>query len=682
MTRRRVLVLLVLAACAAGAVYGFRPRPAPPEAAYDAEAAWKTLGMPMSREAFERASSGLRGVTLDRPPAVGSDYHPVFPPDQPYDPREWTTNKPGPSVASPDAKPGGTLRLSMESYPPTIRTEGPNSRLSTLYDIHSLIYESLLSYDMTIGDYIPQLADGWQILPDKTTYRFHVNPRARWADGSPVTADDVVATFEHLRRADRKDPETAKQWDEYLASVRMIDRHIVEFHARKPFWRIMLMISGQPIYPAAYIRMPGDVYLNEWNWKLPPGSGPYELRPADLVKGESITVRRRHDYWDEDDPTLRGMYNFDAIRWDVIRDEELTYQKFLAGEIDAYMVMRAQRWVDELGRERPVAMGWIQRRKIWELEPQGYGGFAFNMRQPPFDNRDVREAMALLFNRELLFAKFFFYQYDYMDSYFPGQVYARPGAHPVHYDPDAARALLARAGWTHRDSAGNLVDDRGRRFPTLELPNSSPSFERIFEVVKNDLWQQAGIRMRIVTLDSPSLLKKVWDNQFQLVFWNWTADLFPDMEFQFGSKYARMPQSNNINGFDDPRADRILAQYKVEFDQKKRIALMQQLDGILFDAHPYALSWFAPYYRIVWWDKFGYPPEYGDRYVGSLNNVIRYWWFDDARWRKTQASKARNLPNYPDSPDHQAEPIDQKWWLTHPLPMHATDETKGAAGQP
>ena len=86
--------------------------------------------------------------------------------------------------------------------------------------------------------------------------------------------------------------------------------------------------------------MDGETYVNEWNWKLPPGTGPYELKSEDIKKGRSIMVRRRKDYWDEDNPNFQGVYNFDAIRWEVIRDAELTYQKFLAGELDLYWVSR------------------------------------------------------------------------------------------------------------------------------------------------------------------------------------------------------------------------------------------------------------------------------------------------------------------------------------------------------
>jgi microcin C transport system substrate-binding protein len=656
-----ILIAALLALCACDS-----QQPMPD---YDKQAAWKTLGLEASQEAFDESLRSLNDVVLDPPPEWGKDYNPTFPPDIPFNPDEWLTNDPGPSVAVPDAPKGGVLRLSISSYPPTIRTEGPNSRLATLSTIHGLIYESLMGYDHTIGDYVPGLASHWQVEADRQTYRFRINPKARWADGRPVTADDVAATFEHYMNPDRKDPSVSQYYDELIDQVKILDRLTVEVRSKEPRWQSLLTISGSNIYPAAYIRMDGETYVNEWNWKLPPGTGPYELKSEDIKKGQSITVRRRKDYWDEDNPNFQGAFNFGAIRWEVIRDAELTYQKFLAGELDLYWVSRAQRWVDELDRENAIRMGWVQKRKIYNQSPNGFGGYCFNMREPPFDSLNVRKAFAHLFNREKLFEKFFFFQYEYIDSYYPGQPWARPNAERVRYDPGEARRLLALDGWTDRDDEGYLVNAKGERFPVIPLEFASPSFQRIHAVVVDDLWQQAGIKMEMDLIDYPSLLKKVWEYKYKITYWGWTASLFPEPIQNWHSKYADQPQTNNLNGFKNEEADKIMEAYQTEFDGKKRIMMLQRLDELLFEAHPYALGWYAPYFRVVYWDKFGHPPEYASRFARDTNNIITYWWYDEVRDRRTQANKATNTASYPDKPLNQYDAPEQTWWNEHDLPM-------------
>lgn len=667
--RLNLIPILLLVVIALAASFLARPDPATLEAPADRSSAWETLGLEGSERDFDTQLGALNRVVLDPAPEVGTEYHPTFPDDVPFNEEEWETNPLPPSVADPRARKGGTLRLGMSEFPPTLRTEGPNSRLKTLSDIHGLIYETLLGYDMNLGDYVPGLATHWQIGDDRLTYRFRLDPRARWADGRPLTADDVVATFDHLRNEDRQDPALAQHYNEQIESVTMIDRHTVEIKARNPEWRTMLELAGTRIYPAAYIRMDGETYLTEWNWKLPPGTGPYELLPENVDKGRAVTLHRREDYWDKDHPQKRHMFNFDAIRWEVVLDDELLYQKFLAGELDAMLILRAQRWVDDVDRERAVQQGWVQKRKIYNLEPQGYGGFAFNMRTAPFDSRNVREAFAHLFNREQLFEKFFFFQYEYIDSYFPGQIWARPGARRVQFNPARARELLAADGWTGRDAQGYLVNEDRRRFPVLHLDFAQDSFQRIFEVVQRDLWQEAGIKLELSLVDGASLLKKVWDQKFQLVYWSWTASLFPDMEFQFGSKYADEPQSNNLNGFKNAEADAIMQAYKSEFDFDKRVQLMHRLDAILFDEHPYALGWFAPYFRILYWDRFGHPPEYGERFVGDTNVMTHYWWVDPEKEQQLEHNQATNTASYPGHRLNQYDEVDQRYWLTHEEPM-------------
>lgn len=637
---------------------------------YDREAAWKRLGVAPSEASFDEQVAELAKVKIDPPPSIPFPPRTDFPPDLPFDPSEWITNEPGPDVNDPRAKKGGTLRLALTEWLPTVRTEGANSRSAALSDIHGMIYEPLLVYDTTIEDYVPRLATHWQIDDDKQTFRFRLDPRARWADPerTPVTADDVLATFEHLKNPDRKDPGTSQVYDELIEYVRVLDRLTVEVKTKKREWRSFLMIATAPIYPARYIRMDGETYLDEWNWKVPPGSGPYELLAEDVKKGHSIRIRRRTDWWAAGDKRFAGMYNFDEIRWDVVRDDELLYKKFLEGEVDVYLNSMAQKWVEEVDKARPIRMGWAQKRRIYTLNPNGFGGYVFNMREPPFDVREVRLAFAHLVHREKMFAKFFFYQYDYIDSYFPGQPWARPGAQPVRFDPAEARRLLAQAGWTNRDSEGFLCREDGTRFPTLEIQYSSPGFQRIHAAVKEDLWREAGIKLDLVQLDAPSITRRVWEFKFKLAFFNWTASIFPDHEYFFHSKFADQQRSGNLSGMKNPKLDRLLEAYKLEFDPKRRKEMLQEIDALIFDEHPYALAWYGPYFRILYWDKFGHPPEYTQRYGDYPDDLMAYWWYDPDRDRRTQENKARGVSNYPDRPMSQYDDVDQRYWLTNPLP--------------
>jgi ABC-type transport system substrate-binding protein len=653
-----VLALLLTAGCG-----GEEPLPF-----HDRQQAWEELAIGGTEAEFDAAARALADMPVDPPPRVGEDYQPEFPALLPFDPSEWETGEVTDIVADPRAKKGGKLILGTEEWPPTIRTDGPASRLSLLFSIHSLIYETLLGWDPTGEKFVPGLAKYWQIGADKMTYRFRIDERARWSDGREVTADDVVASIEdHYKNADRKDPSIYQDWQDRVEYARVLDKYVVEVKAREPFWESMLTIGQNFIFPAAYIRMDGGTYLSEWNWKLPPGSGPYSLDSADIRKGRSITLRRREDWWARDLPENRYTCNFDEIEWQVVLDEELLYQKVQAGEIDMTAINIAQRWVEELDHAEPIRRGLIQKRKIYNLVPQGFDGYCLNLRRKPFDRRNVRLAFAHLLNREQLFAKFFFYEYEYIDSYYPFQEYSRQNASRIHYDPKKARELLAEEGWKRRDAEGYLVNGKGERFPTLTLEfDGSGTAQRIHDLYRSDLWNEAGIRLELKVLDYASQLKKVWEYQFDLVRWGWTASLFPAPEQNWHSKYADQPQSNNLAGFKDPEADRIMEAYKVEFDPRKRNEMLRRLDAIFFDAHPYALGWVGPYFRFIYWDKFGHPPEYVGRYTRDFDSVLTLWWYDEDRARRTAANRERGRKNH-DAPLGQYDAVEHRYWLDHRL---------------
>jgi len=636
----------------------------------DEAAAWKALDLGMTTGEFDAKLTALEDVPIDPKPVPGEDYDPVFPDPVPFNAEEWETNSPPPSVADPNAKKGGMLRMYTTAWPATLRTDGPNSRSSFLTTIHNMVYEPLLGFDATVMEYVPNLASHWKVSADKKTFSFRIDPDARWSDGSEVTADDVLATFEHTMNPDRKDPGVSRRMRDTIESMRMLDKYTVEIRCRIARWRAFLTIAaGQFIFPAAYIRMDGETYISDWNWRLVPGSGPYGLEPDDLKKGRSITIRRRKDWWGKDKPANLGWYNFDRIRWIIVRDRELNYTKFLAGELDIYLVNRAQRWVEELDDVKPITKGWVQRRRIFNKEPQGSGGFCLNMRRPPFDDLNVRRAFSHLINREKLMGSFFFYQYDYMDSYFPGMDFARPNAERVRYDPDSARKLLKASGWTKRDDDGYLVNKDGKRFPELNFEYTAPSWQRIYDVFKNDLWNEAGIKMTMKVVNNATLSKKMWEYKFDLFWITWTASNFPSLELSWHSKNADEVQTNNLPGFKNDEIDEIIAKYKLEFDAKKRTKMLQRVAEILFDAHPYALAWYGPNFRLLYWDKFGHPPEYASRFASDLRNIMYFWWYDEEKAARTKANRRRGVSNYPDKANGQYGDIEQNYWLYNKNPM-------------
>ncbi len=562
-------------------------------------------------------------------------------------PEAWESNDDAPPIGDPRAKKGGTLTGSIPQPLPTFRTDGPESRLVTLSNIQGLIYESLIGIHPNTLEFVPSLATHWQFDYDHKVLRFRINPRARFADGSEVTADDVVASWEHLagslHRGDgtedptwgRKDPYAEQLYGKSFKKPVALDRLTVQVEMAEDNWRLPIYFGGMAIMPAKQIRIPGDAYLKEYQWKFVLGSGPYHMLPGDHVEQESYTLTRRADWWAKDDPGAVGLYNFDKIRFVVVRDDTLEFEKLKRGEIDYYFNLKAQRWAEEYDFEA-VKKGWVQRRKVYTKEPQGFSGLAFNMRKPPFDDIRVRKAFAHLFNREKLNEKLFYRQYDFIDSYYPGSVYANPTNPKIRFEPRLAADLLAQAGWKERDKDGWLVKD-GQVFAiTLELGN--PTLERIYTVVQED-FRNAGIKLELKLTDPVALTKKVEERQFLIHSQAWGALLFPNPESSWSSELAAKPANNNIPGFKSEKVDKFCEVYDRTRDLKRRIQIVQRIDEAIFAEHPYALGWYGPYERIAYWDKLGHPEKYFTATNRPDADILSLWWHDPERAKAVEEAR-------------------------------------------
>ena len=426
---------------------------------------------------------------------------------------------------------------------------------------------------------------------------------------------------------------------------------VVSVRTKKLHWSLFMYFSGMAIYPAKELKgLTGEKYLEDYNWKLFMGSGPYELKPGDIKKGSSITLTRRPDYWGVNERGNIGLNNFDRLIWLVVMDEELAFEKFKKGELDYYYVNKSQRWLEESNFDK-VQKGWILKRKIFTRAPQGFSGLVFNMRKPPFDDRNVRKAFAYLYNRDKLIDKLFFSAYAYIESYYPGSDWANPATPKIRYNPRMAKSLLARAGWKNRNKDGWLEKD-GKIFE-ITLEYGDPGSTRINKVIQEDL-AKAGIKMNLKLMDRNTLLKKVGERNFTIYSAAWGAMLFPNPVSSWGGELADKLDNNNLPGFKNAEVDALCKEYDLAFDIKDQRRILRKIDGIIFRAHPYALGWSSSFSRILYANRFGHPEKYFSK-IGDYRSIISMWWADPAK-EKVLAEAVRTGASLP------AGEIEQRPW--------------------
>jgi microcin C transport system substrate-binding protein len=333
----------------------------------------------------------------------------------------------------------------------------------------------------------------------------------------------------------------------------------------------------------------------------------------------------------------------------VVRDDNLEFERVKRGDLDLYVLTRAQQWVQELNFPQ-IQRGVMQKRKIFNNNPQGIQGIAINTRREPYNDIRVRKALRHLFNRELMIQKIAFNEYVPMDSIFASSVYENPSNEKIKYDPQLALKLLADAGWTGRDSSGRLT--RNGQPMTLELVYGNQGFERYFTIYQEDL-RKVGIILNLRLVTWETLIKLLDDRAFQMAMIGYTGTVFPSPRSSYHSSLADQKNNNNITGFKNNRADEIMDAYEREFDIEARTKLLREFDGIFTNEHHFILQWSAPFQRLVFWNKFGYPQGILSR-IGDYRDVPSLWWIDPEKSRRLEQAMRDGSTNLGEGPsdDH------------------------------
>jgi microcin C transport system substrate-binding protein len=302
----------------------------------------------------------------------------------------------------------------------------------------------------------------------------------------------------------------------------------------------------------------------------------------------------------------------------------------------------------------------IQKAKVYNDNPIGFRGVAFNTRKAPWNDIRVRQAFAHLTNRKLFIEKIYFNEYTELNSYYAG-LYENPDNPKNEYDPQLALKLLADAGWKDRDAQGRLVKN-GQPL-TAELMYGNKNDEQWLTLFQDDL-RKVGISINLRFLTPETLFQLAAERKFDLARLAWGGLLFPNPETSISSKLADVPNSNNVTGFKNARVDQLLDVYDKEFNQQKRIAIIREIDGILAKDYQYVLTWEEPFQRTAFWNRFGHPESYLTR-IGDYREPSTLWWFDPAL--DSLVKRAMTDPSI----KFDVGPVDKRYWQeydkTHPF---------------
>ena len=543
----------------------------------------------------------------------------------------------------PSAIKGGRLNYIHTLFPRTMRIHGQNSsQVLNIRTIDDLCYQPLLDLHPVTLEFIPALASHWKISDDKMQFWFRIDPTARWSDGKRVIAEDVVATWDLLMDETILAPSTQITYGKFERPIAE-SLYIVSVIAKSLDWMNMLNFANyMTLHPAHYLNdLDGTAFIEEYLFKMIPGTGPYIIYEKDIINQESYTLTLRENFWGNNNPFYRYMYNFDKIKISIVKDNyALEFEKLKKGEHDFKNITASRVWVEECDFEA-TQKGWLKKQKVYSNKPPGTSSYSFNMRKWPFDDKRVRYAFSYLYNREQMNREMYFSEYGMMNSLYSGTPFENPNNEKFHHNPQKAVDLLNEAGYTKRNDKGWLIQESSGRILRFEI--QIPKTYDYMVTPVQQMMKEYGIDMQIKFVDYNTMIKNVNERNFTVAYLQYAGAFFPNPEVEIHSSLADKNDNNNTTGFKNKRVDELISEYKICFDLKKRFEIIREIDGIFNEVHPKSFTIVRNYIRMMWWDKFGYPEWMFEKNRGDRWGIFKYWWKDPEKESQLKQAMDNNI---------------------------------------
>lgn len=544
---------------------------------------------------------------------------------------------------NPDAPKGGSVKLAetgtFDNLNPFILKGVKAPGITTIFD--SLMVASMDEPQTMYG----LIASSVDVADDNSAAEFTIRKEARFHDGSPITPDDVVFTFAALK--EKGDP-TYKIMFAPIVKVEKSAENKVKFTFNDTKNKeLPLIVASVPVISKAYY---SKVDFEKTTLESPLGSGPYKVEAVE--QGKDIIYKRVTDYWGAKLAVNVGQYNFDSMRYDMYRDENVTLEALKAGSYDFRREYIARNWATAYDAPA-IKDGRIIKREIPDGTPQGMQAFIFNTRLSKFADRRVREAIGLTLDYEWVNKTIFYGAYERNKSFFentefqetglpqgkelellkpyadmlPPALFNQPFANPVTDGSGNAREnllkadrLLSEAGWTVKD--GKRVNAKGEQL-SLEVMLRQPTMERVIAPMRKNM-ERLGITSSIRMVDDAQYQKRTDNYDFDMVsIWINRGIFFPGNEqvALWHSSQADVKGANNLAGLKNKAVDGILDALTKAQDKDSLVAAGRALDRVLLWENVVIPNWHSGFFRVAYWDKFGMPKT-----TPKYNLGFQTWW--------------------------------------------------------
>ncbi|HVX35028.1 MAG TPA: extracellular solute-binding protein [Hyphomicrobium sp.] len=551
--------------------------------------------------------------------------------------------------ANPDAPKGGRMVTlgtgganTFDNLNPFILKGDAAQGLDFLFD--ALMVRAQDEPDAVYG----LVAESADVAPDRMSVTFKLRPEAKFADGSPITADDVVFSFKTLK--EKGHPAIAQPLHD-VVSAEAVDPETVRYTFKGTLTRdLPITVAQLPVLSKAYY---STQPFEETSLKPPLGSGPYRIK--DFKPGTFITYTRRNDYWAKDLPVNRGRFNFDEVRYDYYRDRNIELEALKSGQIDFREEFSSVSWAT--GYDIPaVRDGRLIKTSLPDSRPSGAQGFFINTRRDKFKDPRVRLALDLVFDFEWSNKKLFYGLYKRTTSYFENsdmkatglpspeelalldpykdklspEVFGEPYVPPItdgsgnnRDNLKKARDLFIAAGW--KPGADHKLHNAKGEPLTIEFLDFESAFERI-TVPYTDNLKRIGVDASWRLVDPSQYERRVKSFDFDVTTQRYALRLTPGIELRsyWGSEAAKLDGSFNLPGIADPAVDGLIDKVTAAKSRAELTTATHAIDRVLRAGHYWVPHWYKASYGVAYWNKYSHPAVQPKYDMGVLDT----WWFD------------------------------------------------------
>ena len=516
--------------------------------------------------------------------------------------------------------------------------------------LNMLMFETLMTgtYDEPNTAY-GLLAEDIEVADDLLSVTFRLNPKAKFQDGTPVTAADVKHTFDTLM-SKAAAPQLRVVFGDVKQAV-VTDERSVRFDFKRASAELPLLVGGLPVFSKAW---GAGKSFDQVITDKPIASGPYKIGRMNF--GRDITYDRDPNYWARDLNVRRGLFNFDRITFKIYKDTTAQTEAFKAGEFDYIQIFSARDWARTMTGKK-FDSGELIRTHLKSKNAGDFQGYLFNTRRDKFKDPRVREAITLAMDYEWMNRQLFYNSYARIRGFFVGSDFEAKGlpgvdellvlepirdklpakifAEPVPLPPSTAapdslrgnlrkaKALLEAAGWTYRDGA--LRNGKGEPLVMEYLDGGGG--DRTFGPYVQAL-AKLGIEARYRRADF-ALIQKRWDVfDFDITTARIRGSEAPGSELldRYGSKSADTQGSSNMTGVKDANVDYLLDLAVASRTRPELIARLRALDRVLRHGHYVAPQWYAEGFRVSYRAGKFEQPKVAPQYYQPEDWVLRTWW--------------------------------------------------------